>query len=483
MSNLNASLDNDIKTLYKHSRFLRKIAWIVELIVVFIGLCISVSLLVDGDNLVSKLTLSAPFVMISLVELTKIPFVIGLWNAKKSFLMYLIIISFLCIITFETLLNGFERAFSSINNQINLNEISIGEIENKIQVNEENILLALEDYQSKTQSINVSRDVIAKNFDEKFASAAQTNKNLSKEASGLKIQLDTAREELIQLKVEKSDLLKELSEKKEERFQTVLTRSQDSVNLAQQERTRLLDKIESLRAEKDVAVEESNFFTSNQVKREYDEKIRYAEDQLANINDKTITGEEKTLDVKSVEFLDSYYADLLNLKQDMISQKQENIDYINDRYVKAISASDSSLSAHKAKLEKEKNTALGRLNQQLSSINKAFAEQKRYINDLKKENNQLRFDIRVVESETNTLALSNQIYRMASYVDNVTHYKEIKKDTLTLVGLIWFGSLAFIGSITGIALTLSGLHLNRLAGRKEEAKAKALLANEPTSAT
>jgi len=92
MSNLNASLDNDIKTLYKHSRFLRKIAWIVELIVVFIGLCISVSLLVDGDNLVSKLTLSAPFVMISLVELTKIPFVIGLWNAKKSFLMYLIII-------------------------------------------------------------------------------------------------------------------------------------------------------------------------------------------------------------------------------------------------------------------------------------------------------------------------------------------------------------------------------------------------------
>ncbi|WP_438464494.1 hypothetical protein [Marinomonas sp. PE14-40] len=396
---------------------------------------------------------------------------------------YLIIISFLCIITFETLLNGFERAFSSINNQINLNEISIGEIENKIQTNEENILLALEDYQSKTQSINVSRDVIAKNFDEKFASAAQANKNLSKEASGLRVQLDSSREELIQLKVEKSDLLKELSEKKEERFQTVLTRSQDSVNLAQQERSRLLAKIESLRAEKEVAVEESSFFTSNQVKREYDEKIRYTEEQLANINDKTITGEEKTLDVKSVEFLDSYYADLLNLKQDMISQKQENIDYINDRYIKAISASDSSLLAHKARLEKEKNTALGRLNQQLNSINNEFAEQKRYINDLKKENNQLRFDIRVVESETNTLALSNQIYRMASYVDNVTHYKEIKKDTLTLVGLIWFGSLALIGSITGIALTLSGLHLNRLAGRKEEARAKALLASGSTSAT
>lgn len=483
MNNLTASLDNDIKTLYKHSRFLRKIAWIVELIVVFIGLCISVSLLVGGDNMVSNLTLSAPFVMISLVELTKIPFVIGLWNAKKSFIMYLIIITFLCIITFETLLNGFERAFSSINNQINMNEISIGEIENKIQTNEENILLALEDYQAKTHSINLNKEVISKRFEEKFASAAQTNKTLSKEASTLKITLDEAREELIQLKVEKSDLLRELSEKKEDRFQTVLSRSQDSANLAQQERSRLLSKIESLREEKQSAVKESSFFTASKVKREYDEKIRYAEEQLANINDKTITGEEKTLDVKSVAFLDSYYADLLNLKQDMISQKQNNIDYISDRYNKAISVSDTSLSAHKARLEKEKNTSLSRLNQQLNVINSDFADQKRYINDLKKENNQLRFDIRVVESETNTLALSNQIYRMASYIDNVTHYKEIKKDTLTLVGLIWFGSLALIGSITGIALTLSGLHLNRLAARKEEARAKVLLREESAPAT
>lgn len=480
MSNLNASLDNDIKNLYKHSRFLRKIAWVVELIVVFIGLCISVSLVIGGDNWVSKLTLSAPFVMISLVELTKIPFVIGLWNAKKSFLMYLLIISFLCIITFETLLNGFERAFSSINNQINLNEISISEIENKIQANDENILLALEDYQAKTKSINLNKDVIVRSFDEKFATAIQTNERLSKDATELRARLDIARGELIQLKVEKSDLLKELSEKKEERYQTVLSRSQDSVNLAQQERNRLIAKIESLKVEKEAAVEQSNFFTSNQVKRDYDEKIRFAEEQLANINDKTITGEEKTLDVKSVEFLDNYYADLLNLKEDLITQKQDNIDYINDRYTKALSVSDTSLSAHKARLEKEKNSALNYLNQQLKKINQDFAEQKRYITQLKKENNQFRFDIRVIESETNTLALSNQIYRMASYVDNATHYKEINNDTLTLVGLIWFGSLALIGSITGIALTLSGLHLNRLASKKEEARAKSLASSTAT---
>lgn len=475
MSNITASLlDNDISNLYKHSRFLRKIAWVVELIVVFIGLCISISLVIGGDNMISNLTLSAPFVMISLVELTKIPFVIGLWNAKKSFIMYLLIICFLCIITFETLLNGFERAFSSINNQIDLNEISISKIENKIQANDENIQLALEGYELQTQKISSNKEAVTKTYQQRYASAVRANARLSKDVPELRTALNKARNELIQLKVEKSELLKELSEKKEERFKTVLSRSQDSVNVAQQERERLLAQIATLRKEKEVALADSNFFTSGAVKREYDGKIRYVEEQLGNINDKTITGQEQKLDVESVEFLDNYYADLLNLKEDMIKQKQADIDYIGDRYNKARKASSSNLTKQQARLAKQKNTALRNLNQQLDQVDSKFTDQKQYITDLKKENNQLRFDIRVIESETNSLALSNQIYRIASYVDNVTHYKEIKKDTLTLVGLIWFGSLALIGSITGIALTLSGLHLHRLAGQKAEDKEQML---------
>ncbi|MGC3833875.1 hypothetical protein ACPSKX_06115 [Moritella viscosa] len=89
--------DNEGDELSKHSRFLRKIAWMVEIIVVFIGLCISISLMTSDNNLTSAFTLAAPFVMISLVELTKIPFVIGLWHSRKSFPMYLLIISFLCL--------------------------------------------------------------------------------------------------------------------------------------------------------------------------------------------------------------------------------------------------------------------------------------------------------------------------------------------------------------------------------------------------
>ncbi|UJF17598.1 hypothetical protein L0B53_02180 [Vibrio sp. SS-MA-C1-2] len=121
----------------------------------------------------------------------------------------------------------------------------------------------------------------------------------------------------------------------------------------------------------------------------------------------------------------------------------------------------------KNNLEQDKDSDLLTLDQKREQLEQEFKQQKQVIAGLRQENNQFEYEIRKVEIETNTIALSNQIYRMASYVDNVENYKEVSRDSLTLVGLIWFGSLAFIGSITGVALTLSGLHLKGLAERME----------------
>ncbi|MCG7587070.1 hypothetical protein [Photobacterium sp. OFAV2-7] len=469
MSNINEShLDNDLNNLHKHSRFLRKIAWFVELIVVFIGLCISISLVLNGDNLIGTFTLSAPFVMISLVELTKIPFVIGLWHSKKSFIMYLLMLCFLCLITFETLLNGFERAFSSINNQINLNEIEISKIENQIKNNEENIQIALQDYEVKTQEISTDKETVDKNYRQQHANLVAQNARLSKNVPELRRSLNAARNELTKLKLEKSELLRELSLKKEERFKSSLERSQGSVDMVQKERTRLLDQLSTLTIEKQKALDDANFFTSDSVRKDYDEKIRYVEEQLSNINDKTITGKQNKTDFESVEFLDDYYSDLLSLKDDIIKQKEDEISSLTRSYNQAVSASNKNLAIREARLIKEKKSALQNLDNKLDEIDTAFSSEKQYINEIRQANNKFRYDIRVIEIETNTLALSNQVYRMASYVDNVSHYKDVKKETLTLVGLFWFGTLALIGSITGIALTLSGLHLHSLATKRNK---------------
>jgi hypothetical protein len=460
--------EKEIAELNKHSVFLRKIAWVVEIIVVFIGLAISISLISTGNDLVTAFTLAAPFVMISLVELTKIPFVVGLWHSRKSFIMYVVIISFLCLITFETLLNGFERAFSSINNQINLSEIEISKLENQIKINEENIEVALQNYNAKTQNISSDKAAVQSDYKQQYASAVKRNQALSRNVPKLRSTLSTTREQLTQLKVEKANLLQELSAKKEERFKSSLERTQGNTDMVQVERSRLLAQLSTLNAEKQIALDDANFFTSGVVKKDYDEKIRYVEEQISGINSKTITGKEQTTNLESVKFLDDYYAELLSLKDDMIKQKSEEVTSLSRSYNNAARASNKNLAVKQQRLVKDKTVALQSLDNRLEKIDADFSNEKQYINEINQANSKLRFDIRVIEIEANTLALSNQIYRMASYVDNVNHYKEVKHSTLTMVGLFWFGSLALIGSITGIALTLSGLHLGSLADKRKK---------------
>ena len=466
--NISKIRDDESDELNKHSRFLRKIAWCVEIIVVFIGLCISVSLMASGDNLMSAFTLSAPFVMISLVELTKIPFVIGLWHSRKSFPMYLVILAFLCLITFETLLNGFERAFSSINSKINLSEIEISKIENQIKINDENIAIALQNYNLKTQQIEEDKNTVNANYKSEYASELKRSQRLSRNVPVLRRSLSEKRAELNKLKVEKSELLQELSAKKEARFKSTIERNQGGADLVQKERNRLLAQLDKLTTDKQVALDDANFFTSPAIKKDYDEKIRYVEEQINNINNKTIIGKEQTPNLESVKFLDNYYADLLALKDDMIKQKNEEVQQLSRSYRNAVSASNKNLAVKQSRLVKNKQTALRELENKRDKADTEFSSEKDYIKEIKQANMKLRYDIRVIEIEANTIALSNQVYRMASYIDNVDHYKEVKTETLTLVGLLWFGSLALIGSITGIALTLSGLHLNSLARKREE---------------
>jgi hypothetical protein len=189
---------------------------------------------------------------------------------------------------------------------------------------------------------------------------------------------------------------------------------------------------------------------------------------LKSINNKTITGKEQTTNLESVKFLDDYYAELLSLKDDMIKQKSDEVTSLSRSYNNAARASNKNLAVKQQRLVKDKTTALQSLDNRLEKIDADFSNEKQYINEINQANSKLRFDIRVIEIEANTLALSNQIYRMASYVDNVNHYKDVKHSTLTMVGLFWFGSLALIGSITGIALTLSGLHLGSLADKRKK---------------
>ncbi|MBU3071757.1 hypothetical protein KOI40_18170 [Aestuariicella sp. G3-2] len=113
----------------KIGRLLYRFAWAIEIFAVIIGLAIA---LMQGLSSAQEMTAdnpilglsgwtniliaSVPFVMVAVVELTKIPFVGAFYKTssliwKSVFGLSLVFIAF---ITFESAMNGFERNFHSL---------------------------------------------------------------------------------------------------------------------------------------------------------------------------------------------------------------------------------------------------------------------------------------------------------------------------------------------------------------------------------
>ncbi|GAM56598.1 mlr8221 protein [Vibrio ishigakensis] len=104
--------------LSKQSLFVLRLAIIIEVGVVLIGLGISLavvfSALDSGSTMTTVFVAAAPFVIVALCEFSKIPLALATWHARKSKLLYMILIFIVSFITFETLFNGFERNFAAL---------------------------------------------------------------------------------------------------------------------------------------------------------------------------------------------------------------------------------------------------------------------------------------------------------------------------------------------------------------------------------
>ena len=132
-----------------YSRFLIALAWTVEIIAVLIGLTISIVVAVSAYNSfasesnvslldgTSAITVAAlPFVLIAVVEITKIPLTFAFMAVRNLVwrLMFVAFVMFLCLITFETMLNGFERNFSNLNRSIDTRKNEIENAESEVEL-------------------------------------------------------------------------------------------------------------------------------------------------------------------------------------------------------------------------------------------------------------------------------------------------------------------------------------------------------------
>lgn len=476
-------------TLLKNARLLITLAWTVEVIAVLIGLTISIVVAVsayssfasEGDvglleGSSSILVAALPFVLIAVVEICKIPLTFAFMAVRNRLWrgMFLTFVLFLCLITFETMLNGFERNFSNLNraidtrkNNIESAEQAVGLLENRrayvVKFTEEDLITELDaeqviiDGQFNDAAVKIDRNTreVLSNIDYSFQD---------------ELTEEIARLELVRDKY--YDDWREETEAVEERFSTLLLQN---IGGSASERDRLLAELDTLKREFDQAMATANFFNRSQREQKYRGLIREKEQQLSVITTGYLGG------------------DALEKQSTMEAQLKQQMDFVNSKYTRRIDEIDTRVAELKTEIE---TRLAANAELETSVVSKASSDKARFariraeqITELKayeegkraeleiiaeraftidEEIFTLRNEQRSLQSEINHLINQNQIYRLAMYFTGKESATDVERRSVGVVALLWFGSLSLIAAVCGVMLALAGFYLRRAVESGEE---------------
>ena len=147
------NLDNIFNKFFPQSqtgskgKFLIRMAWAVEILVAFIGLCIGIIVIrgaqgvTEASDLVSKgislndLTIGMIFIIVAVVELTKIPLATAVYYSVRVFwrVVFLIALLLVNVSTFETIVTGFERINRELVRKVDKKIVEYNFIKKEIQ--------------------------------------------------------------------------------------------------------------------------------------------------------------------------------------------------------------------------------------------------------------------------------------------------------------------------------------------------------------
>jgi F0F1-type ATP synthase membrane subunit b/b' len=466
-----------------YSRFLVTLAWTVEIIAVLIGFTISIVVsisayhsfstsgevsLLDGTS--SVLVAGLPFLLIAVVELCKIPLTFAFMAVRHTAWrsLFLFFVIFLCLITFETMLNGFERNFSNLNRAIDSrrNDIESGNAEIELLEKRRAYIVKFTE-EELMEEVEVSREVI----ETEFKTVAQridsnTAEVLSNIDYAFKEELEAEISRLMDIRDEYYTDWGTEKASVEERFSVLLL---GNIKGSSDERERLLSELKALQREFNAAMDDANFFTRNGVETKYRQLIATKEDQLGKITLGYLGGEalekQSTMEAQlkqQLEFVNSKYAGRVddanqrieNLKQEIETRISNNAE-LETSVVSRASGDKARFARIRNEQASELDAYLGMKQEELEVIaNRSFGIDEQIF--------QLRNQQRVLQSEINHLINQNQIYRLAMYAGGKQSATEVERGMVGIVALLWFGSLALISSVCGVMLALAGFYLRRI---------------------
>ena len=471
-------------------------AWIIEIIIALVSFSISISLVLRGKQqaadvegaIIEKigfkfLGINVPdvdmaiiglcFFVIGIIELTKIPLVITLYNAASRLFKLLFIIALIAvnILTIETILQGLRTAYSSNSQAVELERQNLKSIDDRIASLDENKEGIDNQVNINIDRINSLKAQIAqqrKNIEDFKIKAIRDIEELRKELSSANPKIKKLEEKIS----EEKEKLKNIDDEKRNALsnpEIVQLEKQKNLEISKLEKLRneniqlkadlneLLKKFGKGTAKKNLRTNiENNQSEINVTQSKIDEIDNKIDTKIANLNE-DLNSKSKAI-IESIEKLEEQLNSLIGLTsasiQDSINaintERDSNITIANN-IIKDLNEQISTLEADKPKYQSNKG------------------ENKTYLED----RNLLIEERNIQVEKVRKISNSNQIYNLALTIklnpfirwvsggevpENFGAEDLTTKDVERAFWLL-YGLLAIIISIIGTLIAAAGVHL------------------------
>jgi hypothetical protein len=458
-------------------------AWVVEGLAVFTGLAISLMMALDAfdqvmaakgkatqTDYVNIVAATLPFLLVAVVEFTKIPVAGAAYSAPSRIwrLVFGMTLVFLAFITFETMLNGFERNFSNLTSGVsNLQKEKVllyEEIEDLEERRREASELTLEKieraYTERRNELAADRDTANKQIlDQRVSLLSTVQDEYSK----------TLRDELENLKGDR-EVLAARREKELDRLNLRIDGAIEIRDVKERgQRTTLVDRIETLDVSiakalegKRDAIRRATFLFSNQKQiDQYDQEISDSRkererrrSELDDLGNSSPSPELQALRASVEATTRKFQSDYQELSEkieakgreiaEATSLKQKDIQPSLDRYdndLKKIETKFSVQQALNSEHRKQRLDLLTKKGEEISTLTAQLVQKKG--------------DLTALRNRINKQVGANQVYRLAVRFSRAESAADLNPTAVTWVAAIWFGSLAAVVSLTGILLALA----------------------------
>ena len=416
-----------------YGKWTYRAAWALEITAALIGLATGLvlgyqaSVNAGGVEAVSLLLASAPFFMVALAELTKIPIATLLYAV--SWFWKPILLVFLCclaLITFETVSMGLERAAT-------LRQMPYNELVKQIGVltAEKNSLAANVERLSGTDEIKDVQATI-----QQLTDLAKT------EQSNLRAQLDAIEQEIAGGASTASVLLIQ-NQKKE----------------AEESRSKLIAEREKKIADRMAAFEsQRSSFETRLFKAKSDGDQKLADDiqrQLNILKNPTpgITAEY----ADQIATLDAAIKDY----DDRLREVRQSAQKDAKTRSKELTAQRDSIEGQLTESDRKWSEQLQKARERLSQAQATAASQDAEIAKDQERQSQIGSELASLDGKRIILAGDDQVRRLAGRIYGVKP-EEVKDEQAAFVSVVWFGSLAALAALAGPLTAMVALALQNL---------------------